>query len=138
MKKIKLRLLDFLTLEDELTKGESALISQKLSMTVKYWLNALLKNVQVETENCNNIKNELIKKYGKETNGNITIEYKVKNYQGEETISEDFLRFNDEYLPVLNIEKELEYKEFKLEDFAEVHSEGYYPVFYQLVSAPEL
>lgn len=138
MKKIKLKLLEFLELENELIKTEHSLLSQKIPMTVKFWLNSLLKNVQIETENCENIKNELIKKYGKEVDGNIVVEFKIKNSYGEEIISDDFLKFNEEYQPVLNIERELEYREFKIEDFKEVHSEGYYPVFYRLISDPEL
>jgi hypothetical protein len=137
MKKITLSISDFLALEDELTKGKNCILAQKLSMTTKYYLNSLLKNIKTETENSNNIKNELIKKYGEEKDGNVTINVKIKNENGEEIFNPNVLKFQEEFLPVLNIEKELEYKEFNIEDFKDVSSEGFYPVFYKLLSTPE-
>lgn len=134
MKKITLSVSDFVALEEELTKGEHCLLAQKLSMTTKYWLNSLLKNIKTETENSNNIKNELIKKWGKEVDGNFSIDVKIKNEEGQDILNPDILKFQEEFLPVLNIEKELEYKEFNIEDFKDVSSEGYYPIFYKLLS----
>jgi len=134
MKKSTLTISDFLALEEELTNGEHCLLAQKLAMTTKYYLNSMLNNVKTETTPCNDIKNELVKKYGEEKDGNISINVKIKNEQGEEIINPNMLKFQEEFLPVLNIEKELEHKEFKIEEFKDVSSEGFYPVFYKLLS----
>lgn len=134
MKKSTLSLSEFLALEEELTKGEHCLIVQKLSMTTKYYLNSMLNNVKTETAPCNDVKNELVKKWGEEVDGNIFISLRIKNEDGEEILNPNMLKFQEEFLPVLNIEKELEHKDFKIEDFKDVSSEGYYPVFYKLLS----
>jgi len=136
MKKSTLTISDFLALEDELTKGKHCLLTQKLAMTTKYYLNSLLNNVKTETTPCNDIKNELVKKYGEEKDGNITINIKIKNEQGEEIINPNMLKFQDEFSPVLLIEKELEHKDFNIEEFKDVSSEGFYPVFYKLINVP--
>jgi hypothetical protein len=134
MKKSVLSVSDFLALEEELTKGEHCLLAQKLAITTKYYLNSMLNNVKTETALSNNIKDELIKKWGEEVNGNISISLKIKNEEGEEILNPNMLKFQEEFLPVLNIEKELEHKDFKIEEFKDVSSEGYYPVFYKLLS----
>jgi len=136
MKKSTLTISDFLALEEELTKGEHCLLAQKLAMTTKYYLNSLLNNIKLETTPCNDIKNELVKKYGEEKDGNITINIKIKNEQGEEIINPNMLKFQDEFSPVLLIEKELEHKDFNIEEFKDVSSEGFYPVFYKLINVP--
>ena len=136
MKKSTLTISDFLALEDELTKGKHCLLTQKLAMTTKYYLNSLLNNIRLETAPCNDIKNELVKKYGEEKDGNITINIKIKNEQGEEIINPNMLKFQDEFSPVLLIEKELEHKDFNIEEFKDVSSEGFYPVFYKLINVP--
>jgi len=134
MKKSTLTISDFLALEDELTKGKHCLLAQKLAMTTKYYLNSMLNNVKTETTPCNDIKNELVKKYGEEKDGNITINIKIKNEQGEEILNPNMLKFQDEFSPVLLIEKELEHKDFNIEEFKDVSSEGFYPVFYKLLN----
>jgi hypothetical protein len=136
MKKSTLTISDFLALEDELTKGKHCLLTQKLAMTTKYYLNSMLNNIRLETTSCNDIKNELVKKYGEEKDGNITINIKIKNEQGEEIINPNMLKFQDEFSPVLLIEKELEHKDFNIEEFKDVSSEGFYPVFYKLINVP--
>jgi len=136
MKKSTLTISDFFALEEELTKGKHCLLTQKLAMTTKYYLNSLLNNIKLETTPCNDIKNELVKKYGEEKDGNITINIKIKNEQGEEIINPNMLKFQDEFSPVLLIEKELEHKDFNIEEFKDVSSEGFYPVFYKLINVP--
>jgi hypothetical protein len=134
MKKSVLSISDFLALEEELTKGEHCLLAQKLAMTTKYYLNSMLNNVKTETTPCNDVKNELVKKWGEEVDGSIYISLRIKNEEGEEILNPNMLKFQEEFLPVLNIEKELEHKDFKIEEFKDVSSEGYYPVFYKLLS----
>ena len=134
MKKSTLTISDFLALEEELTKGEHCLLAQKLAMTTKYYLNSMLNNVKTETTPCNDVKNELVKKWGEEVDGSIFISLRIKNEDGEEILNPNMLKFQEEFLPVLNIEKELEHKDFKIEEFKDVSSEGYYPVFYKLLS----
>ena len=48
-----------------------------------------------------------------------------------------FAEFQKEFNALLNEERELEHKAFKLEDFEDVQSEGSYSTFFKLIKAEE-
>ena len=82
MEKVTLKLQEFYSLESELNglinnqTGETVtkgLLGEKIRLTTKYWLHDLLKKVSTEKESVEKLKEELIKKYGKEENGRINI-----------------------------------------------------------------
>lgn len=163
MEKITLKLFEFYGLDAELNgavnqqtgqKLSSGLIQEKLPLTTKYWLTKLAKKVAEEKGIIEELKNDLIKKFGKaDENGSITIPMvideldadgnpvKTTNEDGSETIRKklnpDFQQFEKEFNDLLQTEKELEYKAFKLEDFEKVETSENYATFFQLIKVEE-
>ena len=73
MEKISLKLFEFYNLDAELNgltnqqtgeKIASGLIQEKLSLVTKYWLTELGKKVAAEKATIEELKNDLIKKFG--------------------------------------------------------------------------
>jgi len=144
MEKKSLKLAEYYQLEAELNgvtnnqTGEkvlNGLLSQKLTLSTKYWLTDLAKRVKEQTEACENLKNELIKKYGEEKDGQIQISFNVKNEAGEDVPNPKFLEFQNEYQNLLNEERELEYKELKLSDLGSIETEEVYSMLFTLLQA---
>ena len=153
MQKTKLNLVDYYNLEAELNgvvnqqTGEivsKGLLSEKIKLTTKYWISDVAKKVKAEKDACEAIKEELIKKHGEaDENGSIGIAAFINVQRDEEgnIISGEnnpkYLEFQKEWIALLNEEKELEHKEFKLEEFEEVSSEGAYLTFFKLIKTEE-
>ena len=153
MEKTALKLYEFYNLEAELNgvtnqqTGESiskGLLSEKIKLTTKYWMTDLVKKVSAEKEACEAIKTDLIKKHGTpDEEGNVTIPMYiniVKDEEGKILSAENnptFAEFQKEFNTLLNEEKEIEHKEFQLEDFENVETEGTYITFLKLVKAGE-
>jgi hypothetical protein len=149
MEKVTLKLHEFYALEAELNgvvnnqTGEvlsKGLLSEKIKLSTKYWLTELGKKVSEEKTAVEKLKEELIKKHGTEDEkGGISIPMYINivtNEEGEVTgrdINPKFVEFQNEFNALLQEEKEVEYKEFKLADFDSVESEGVYVTFFKLV-----
>jgi len=153
MEKITLKLSEFYQLEAELngltnqqtgaviSKG---LLSEKIKLTTKYWLHDLSKKVATEKESVEKLKEELIKKYGREENGAISIPLYINEVIDEDTkevtsreLNPDFVKFQNDFNALLQEERELEYRVFKLEEFEGVETEGVYNTFFKLVKVEE-
>jgi|694.fasta_scaffold03361_10 hypothetical protein len=160
MQKITLKLHEFYNLDAELNgivnqgtgeKLSSGLLGEKLSLVTKYWISDLAKKVAAEKQAIEQIKNDLIKKYGKEDeNGSITIPmlvedldeegvpYKDVNSEGKETVrrkfNPDFQQFEKEFNEFLQTEKDVEYKPIKLSELEKVETSENYTVFFKLVA----
>jgi len=163
MEKITLKLFEFYNLDAELNglvnqgtgeKLSSGLIQEKLPLTTKYWLTSLGKTVAAEKVAVEELKNELIKKYGKEDDrGGIAIPMvvdeldadgapiKSTDAEGNEVtrkkLNPDFQQFEKEFNELLQTDKELEYKPFKLEDFEKVETTENYATFFKLVKVDD-
>lgn len=161
MEKITLKLFEFYNLDSELNgtvnqqtgqRITTGLMQEKLSLTTKYWLTKLSKKVAEEKAIIEDLKNDLIRKYGKEDgNGSISIPMLIEeldeagnpvyipNSEGEQVtkkmVNPDFKQFEKEFNDLLQTEKELEYKAFKLEDFEKVETSENYSTFFQLIEA---
>ncbi len=149
MEKVTLKLHEFYALEAELNgvvnnqTGEvlsKGLLSEKIKLSTKYWLTELGKKVSEEKTAVEKLKEELIKKHGTEDEkGGISIPMYINivtNEEGEVTgrdVNPKFVEFQNEFNALLQEEKEVEYKEFKLADFESVESEGVYVTFFKLV-----
>jgi|SanBayMetagenome_1026888.scaffolds.fasta_scaffold35400_2 hypothetical protein len=143
MEKKTLKLADYIQLEAELNgvvnqkNGEKVfqgLLSQKLSLNVKYWLTDLAKKIKEQTDACEALKNELIKKFGEEKEGMIQIPFFIDG-EGEEKIKNPALiSFEQEYSKLLEETRELEYKPIKLSDLASIETEETYSVFFSLLN----
>jgi hypothetical protein len=166
MEKITLKLHEFYALESELNgvtnqqTGEvisKGLLSEKIKLTTKYWLTDLNKKVAAEKESVEKLKEELIKKYGKEEDGAISIpmaidqvdengevvKTKITKEDGAEeevpvkVYNPDFISFQNDFNALLSEERELEYHAFKLEDFESVETDGVYNTFFKLIKVDE-
>lgn len=149
MEKVTLKLHEFYQLEAELNgvvnqqTGEvvsKGLLSEKLKLSVKYWLTELAKKVSTVKDSVEKLKEDLIKKYGTEDeNGSISIPMYLnveKNEEGQAVSGEvnpKFVEFQNEFNDLLKEERELEHKEFKLSDFESIETEGVYVTFFKLL-----
>ena len=163
MEKISLKLFEFYNLDAELNgltnqqtgeKIASGLIQEKLSLVTKYWLTELGKKVAAEKAAVEELKNDLIKKYGKEDDkGGISIPMVIDeldedgqpkkdldkdgNWFTKKVINPDFQSFETEFNNLLQTEKDLEYKAFTLEDFEKVETSENYTTFFKLIKVEE-
>lgn len=153
MNKVSLKLHEFYSLDAELNgvvnqqNGEvvsKGLLSEKIKLTTKYWLSDLAKKVASEKDAVEKLKDELIKKHGTpDEQGNISIQQYTNIVRDEEgkvisaELTPEFASFNKDFNDLLQEEKELEYKPFKLEEFDSVESEGIYNTFFKLVEVGE-
>lgn len=163
MEKISLKLFEFYNLDAELNgltnqqtgeKIASGLIQEKLPLVTKYWLTELGKKVAAEKAAVEELKNDLIKKYGKEDEkGGISIPMVIEELDSEgqpmkdvdkdgnwftkKVINPDFQLFEKEFNDLLQTEKELEYKAFTLEDFEKVETSENYTTFFKLIKVEE-
>jgi hypothetical protein len=163
MEKISLKLFEFYNLDAELNgltnqqtgeKIASGLIQEKLSLVTKYWLTELGKKVAAEKAAVEELKNDLIKKYGKEDDkGGISIPMVIDeldedgqpkkdldkdgNWFTKKVINPEFQSFETEFNNLLQTEKDLEYKAFTLEDFEKVETSENYSTFFKLIKVEE-
>ena len=153
MEKVTLKLHEFYALDAELNgvvnqqTGEviaKGLLSEKIKLTTKYWLTDLAKKAAAEKEAVEKLKEDLIKKHGEEdAKGGVSIPMYINivtNEQGETTsreVNPKFVEFQNAFNTLLQEEKELEYKAFKLEEFESVESDGVYNTFFKLVKVGE-
>jgi hypothetical protein len=153
MEKVTLKLQEFYSLESELngvvnnqTSGTTfkGLLSEKIKLTTKYWLYDLFKKISAEKESIDKLREELIKKYGVEENGSINIPVYINEVIDDETkeivsreINPNFISFQNDFNSLLQEERELEYRPFKLEEFENVETDGVYITFFKLVQVGE-
>lgn len=153
MKKHKLKLIEVLSLEVEIAgvvnqeTGErviEGLLSQKISMVTKYWLNTLLETLDKEKKKLASIREELIKKYGEEDkDGQIGIDPFLKTDQVDDAgnavsvQNPKYIEFMTEYNNVLNESVEIKLPSIQLDDLKHIETSDNYPlVFKHLVIAP--
>jgi hypothetical protein len=153
MKTQSLKLFELLNLEAELAgatnnqTGEKiieGLLNQKLPVVTKYHLNILLSNLSSEKKTIDSLRDELIKKHGKEDeNGNIGISMVIEtgelNDKGEpvKDINPSYIEFNDEYGELLGQEREIQVPQIKLSDLDKIETkDNYILVFKHLIEEP--
>lgn len=149
MTKTKLKLYEFYILEQELNglvdqqKGEvisKGLLGENLKFVVKYHLAALAKIVGEEKKTLEFVKDDLIKKIGKEDKeGQISIPMYIFAEDGTTPteFNPDYLTFSKEWEELLQEEKEVEHFKFILDHFAQVETSGVYQTFFKLISKEE-
>jgi hypothetical protein len=153
MKKRKLKLFEVLNLEAEIagltnqTTGErviEGLLSQKISAVTKYWLNSILDTLEKEKKMLNDIRDELIKKYGdEEASGRISINQRIETGENDEqgnptsVVNPKYVEFMSEYNTVLQESIEIKLPEINLHELSRVEtSDNYQLVFKYIVKAP--
>lgn len=164
MEKITLKLFEFYGLDAELNgavnqqtgeKLSSGLLQEKLSLVTKYWLTDLAKKVSAEKAALEELKNDLIKKYGKaDERGGISIPMVIDELDQDgnkipadvdadgkpsyrKILNPDFQAFEKDFNDLLQAEKDIEYKKLKLEDFEKVETSDNYNTFFKLLSVED-
>ena len=153
MKTQSFKLFELLQLEAELSgvlnqkTGErvlEGLLSQKLSLTTKYWLNGLVSTLLDEKKQIETLRDELIKKHGTaDADGNIGISMYVetgkKDAEGNalQSVNPKYLEFNAEYNALLNESKDIKVPSIKFAELEKIETEeNYNLVLKYLVEAP--
>ena len=153
MKTQSFKLFELLQLEAELSgvlnqkTGErvlEGLLSQKLSLTTKYWLNGLVTTLLDEKKQIETLRDELIKKHGTaDADGNIGISMYVetgkKDAEGNalQAVNPKYLEFNAEYNALLNESKDIKVPSIKFAELEKIETEeNYNLVLKYLVEAP--
>jgi hypothetical protein len=143
MKKTKLTLGEVITLESEISgltnqqTGEvvlKGLLGEKINLVIKYHLSKLVNSFAADKKILEGLRDELIKKYGEETdNGGIIV---VQHLDEAKTIiNPKFVQFAQEYETLLSEQKEIEHSVITLEDIKDINSEGCYSVFFKLIDS---
>jgi hypothetical protein len=141
MEKITLSLNDALALEAELNgvvdpqtqevlfKG---LLAEKMSLKTKYWLTKLSDKLESEKKTINSLREELIKKHGKEDDkGMVSI---VAFEDAERTkATEAYSIFVKEMNSLLSEEKEFEYSPISIEELGDIEAEGRFNLIFKLI-----
>lgn len=141
MEKIKLSLNDVLLLEFELN-GEvnqetkqvifNGLLAEKMSLKTKYWLTKLSDKLLSEKKTILGLRDELIKKYGKEEeDSNLWVRPFLDKESKE--VNPNFESYSKEMNELLLEEKEFNYNPIPLDDLAEISTEGRYNLIFKLV-----
>lgn len=141
MEKKTLKLVQFFNLEAELNgavnpqtgeKLTKGILSEKLQLKTKYWLSDLSKRVKEQTDACQGLRDELIKKYGEETDGGISIAQVIEE-DGKKVVNPKFISFQNEFNALLNEEREIEYKEISIDELGEVETTEVYDTLFSLL-----
>ena len=141
MNKKSLKLIQFYNLEAELNgvtnpqtgeKLSSGILSEKLQLKTKYWLLDLYKKAKEQTDACSALRDELIKKYGEEADGGVSIAPSIEE-DGKKVVNPKFVSFQEEFNALLNEEREIEYKELSIEDFGNIETTEVYENLFSLL-----
>lgn len=141
MEKIKLSVLEMISLEAELNglanqeSGEvlsKGLLGEKLDLVTKYRLKKLSDALAAEKKIVDELRGELIKKFGKEDKeGHFTI----PKYSDEENKVEslEYIDFKTQYEALLVDEKEFEYTPLSFEDLKDIKTDERYDLVFRLI-----
>jgi hypothetical protein len=121
METLKIQLATIFILEDELSK----LLNEKISLSTKYWLLDLNKQVLEIKTIIDSLRDILIKTYGVTNNdGNTILPYYLDTEK--EIINPKFDQFQQEYQALLREEKELQYKPIPFSVLEKIETEESY------------
>jgi hypothetical protein len=138
MEKIKLTLNEILLLNEELSgspdtnkeKRYEGFLNLELPILKKYHLTKLNKELNTEKETVEKMKNELITKYGKkDQNDNYSIQYLTEDNK----VSENYIKFVNEFNELLNEEKEINVPELSIQDIQNISTRDNYQILFKLI-----
>jgi hypothetical protein len=114
------------------------ILDEKISISVKYWLDKLSLKLKTEIDLVEKLKEEIIKKLGVvDEQGNYSIPLRIneKFDDKDELLSYDinptFLEYQSEFEKLINQEVEIEYNAINLEDI-NIQSEVYPRILFKL------
>ena len=117
---------------------KKGILDEKISISVKYWLDKLSLKLKTEIDLVEKLKEEIIKKLGVvDEQGNYSIPLRIneKFDDKDELLSYDvnptFLEYQSEFEKLINQEVEIEYNAINLEDI-NIQSEVYPRILFKL------
>ena len=141
MEKIKLSVMEMVGLEAELNglvnqeNGQvvaKGLLGEKLDLVTKYRLKKLSDALAAEKKTIDELRGELIKKFGEEgENGQVSIPMFIGEDQTEE--NPNFTEFKAQYDALLNDEKEFEYTPLSIEELKDIKTDSRYDLVFRLI-----
>jgi uncharacterized membrane protein YheB (UPF0754 family) len=140
MSQITLKLHEILTLEAELNgftnpqTGEKVLegfLKEKLNLATKYRLTKLSEELKKEKSILDDLRDELIKEYGTEEDGQTTI--KMFEDKKQTKINPKFVEFQSKYTELLDEGKVIDYTPLTISDLDKIESNENYSVLYKLI-----
>jgi hypothetical protein len=144
MNKKKLTLGEIIDLEAEINgiinqqTGQvilKGLLRENIKLIIKYRLTKLAELLLSDKKTVDEMRDDLIRKYGEEDVDGIKIE---RHLDKEKTqINPNFTQFTNEYNTLLTEQKEIEFPEITLEDIKDIKGEGYYGMFLKLITEEE-
>ena len=108
------------------------LLNEKLSLPTKYWLTDLAKKTSSEKLVIDQLKEDLIAKYGTKDKDNI-FEIEVWTDETKTDFNPSYIQYQQEFNTLLQEVIEIEYHEFKLNDFKNIETSDNYTIFYKLI-----
>ena len=108
------------------------LLNEKLSLPTKYWLTDLAKKTSSEKLVIDQLKEDLIAKYGTKDKDNI-FEIEVWTDETKTEFNPSYIQYQQEFNTLLQEVIEIEYHEFKLNDFKNIETSDNYTIFYKLI-----
>jgi hypothetical protein len=146
MEKINLKLAEVVSLAIELNGNPQnpeseykGILNEKMSLTTRYWLNQINKEVSEEKVVVDKFRDELIAKYG-DTNedGSISLPAFIQEEVDGKTLQKlnpSFIEFQKEFETLLNQEKEFSYKPLSLAEVENIQTSENCPIFLKLLIA---
>lgn len=148
MQSQKIKLFEFYNLDADLNgrvnqqTGEKLLtgiLEEKVSLVAKYWLTQLATTVKAEITLLDAQRDELIKKYGTEEDGAISLAPALVEMDDSgveiRKPNPNFLEFNQQFNELLAVEKEISYAPIKLSDLANIETSNNYAMLFKFVEA---
>lgn len=141
MTQITLKLHEILTLEAELNgfvnpqTGEKVLegfLKEKLNLKTKYYLTKLSEELKKEKATLDGLRDELIKEYGEEKNGTMSLDAFIGEGDKKE-VNPKFIEFQQKYTELLNEEKDVDYTPIPLSTLETVESNENYAILFKLI-----
>lgn len=131
MKSLTLKNVDILNLQAEVAN----VIENCKSFTAKFHLNNLLSQIEPKVKNFNELKNEMIKKYGvTKENGDTAVQQFVDNDAEKAIETEEYKEFLPQWNELLfQTDVEVEHSPLKLTVFDTVESDKFYPVLFKFI-----
>ena len=146
MEKINLKLAEVVSLAIELNGNPQnpeseykGILNEKMSLTTRYWLNQINKEVSEEKVVVDKFRDELVAKYG-DTNedGSISLPAFIQEEVDGKTLQKlnpSFIEFQKEFETLLNQEKEFSYKPLSLAEVENIQTSENCPIFLKLLIA---
>ena len=126
MESLKIQLESIFVLDTEI----NALLKEKISLSTKYWLLELNKQVQEIKTTIDSLRDSLIKTYGTPNeDGNIIIPYYL-NVE-KDIVNPKFEQFQQEFGTLLLEEREIQYKPIPFSVIEKIESENTYEFILQ-------